>query len=126
MLRLARGLTLAMAVALAAGETIVALAHGKYWPLSADDYAIAALLLYGRRATRGGGRRTWLVMPWALAAGNLYAMLFTRMDPAGGSGERLALVAVALAASLGGLAVAMLAAAERSSAECLADAPTSP
>ena len=95
---------LAFAGALAIGETLVILKAGKYWPLSFDDYlavsALAGLALASRKSPQ------FLAMipaVWAFVAGNLYAMLFTRLDPIHGSGERIGLVVVALTAAFAGL-----------------------
>jgi len=107
-----RRLSLLTAVALAVGETVVAVKYGKYWPLSADDYAVAALLVAGWHVTREARNRVFLVVPWALLAGNMWATLFTRMDPVHGSGDRLGLVAFVLGTAALGLAMAWAAARE--------------
>lgn len=92
------------AVILALGETLVVLTRGKYWPLSVDDYAAAAALLAVSRARPHPFRLPLLAAVWAFATGNLYAMLFTRLDPATGTGERVALLALATALAAAGLA----------------------
>ncbi len=81
--------TLLIAGLLIIGETLVVLRGGKYWPLSADDYVACGLLLYCALTLDTPLSRLLMLITWGFMAGNLYAMLFTRMDPDGGSRLRL-------------------------------------
>lgn len=101
--RLAR-FSLACALLLAVGETLVLLTRGKYWPLSLDDYVAAGALALVAAWVRPALRATLLPCAWAFALGNLYAMLCTRLDPATGTGERVGLLAFATALAAVGLA----------------------
>ncbi|CAM3704336.1 hypothetical protein [Parendozoicomonas haliclonae] len=96
--------TLFCALILAIGETLVVINTEKYWPLSLDDYlAVAALAILAQAAK---AKPKWLAMlpaVWTFIIGNLYAMLFTRLDPVTGSGERIGLLIVAIAAAAVGL-----------------------
>lgn len=96
--------TTVCAAVLALGETLVVIMRGKYWPLSLDDYAAAAALLAVSWARPHPLRLPLLAAVWAFATGNLYAMLFTRLDPATGTGERVALLAIATTLAATGLA----------------------
>jgi hypothetical protein len=96
------------ALLLILGETVVVLRARKFWPLSFDDYAVAALLLVASLWLADPYRLPVLLAAWAFSSGNLYAMLFTRMDPNGGSRERLPVLAVALVASLMGCALTLI------------------
>jgi len=109
MLSFARHYSLVFALVLAVGETLIVINTDKYWPLSLDDYLAAALLTLGwlwAPAVKG-----WLLLlpTWAYVVGNLYAMLFTRLDPVSGSGERIMLLVVALSAAALGATLAALA-----------------
>ncbi len=76
-------------VLMSIAETWVLLSTDKYWPLSLDDYAGIAVLLYATVCIPIERRYLWLMVTYALLAGNIYAMLFTRLDPIYGSGERI-------------------------------------
>ena len=95
------------ALALLVGETLVVIKTNKYWPLSLDDYiAVMALsvsiYIYHKMQNALG-----LVIVYAYVVGNLYAMLFTRLDPIHGSGERISLLAVALGVAVIGFAFSL-------------------
>ncbi|WP_281648849.1 hypothetical protein [Parendozoicomonas sp. Alg238-R29] len=97
------GYALVFAAVLAVGETLVIFKTNKYWPLSLDDY-LAVLTLAGLALASKKSPRFLALTPsvWAFVAGNLYAMLFTRLDPVHGSGERIGLLVVALSAAVAG------------------------
>lgn len=94
---------LVIAVVLTIGETLVLTRTNKYWPLSLDDYAVCLALGYSGLTLDKPLSQLIMLVAWAFMAGNLYAMLFTRMDPNGGTRERLAALAVLLSASLIGI-----------------------
>ncbi len=110
MITVVRWYSLIAAIALIAGETLVLVKTGKYLPLSIDDYLVAAwIAACAWRLTPDRPDPSWLLAGWAFATGNLYAILFSRMDPTFGSGQRIGLVTIALlAAAVGLLATAAL------------------
>ncbi len=95
--------TLAVATLLIIGETLVVIKTNKYWPLSLDDYAVCGLLLYGAFTMDQNLSLLIMIGAWCFMLGNLYAMLFTRMDPNGGSRERLGALTLMLVLGLIGL-----------------------
>ncbi len=95
--------TLAVATLLIIGETLVMIKTNKYWPLSLDDYAVCGLLLYGAFTMDQNLSLLIMIGAWCFMLGNLYAMLFTRMDPNGGSRERLGALTLMLVLGLIGL-----------------------
>jgi len=95
--------TLAVATLLIIGETLVVIKTNKYWPLSLDDYAVCGLLLYGAFTMDQHLSLLIMIGAWCFMLGNLYAMLFTRMDPNGGSRERLGALTLMLVLGLIGL-----------------------
>lgn len=92
--------TTAFAALLITAETIVTLRERKYWPLSFDDYATAICLLVAVYAVPKSVSLPLLLVAWSFCSGNLYAMLFTRMDPTTGSRQRLPVLALGLVLSL--------------------------
>jgi len=48
-----------------------------------------------------------LIVVYAYVVGNLYAMLFTRLDPVHGSGERIGLLVAALCVAAVGFALSL-------------------
>lgn len=69
------------ALLIIAGETWFVVTTDKYPPLWLDDYFIAgALLLSSRYWSKAYGPALALAC-WAFIAGNLYAMLFGRLEP---------------------------------------------
>lgn len=74
----------------------------KYWPLSVDDYLACALLVYSACTLEQTLSQLLMLVAWSFMSGNLYAMLFTRMDPQGGSRERLGALTLMLLLSLVG------------------------
>ena len=91
-----------VAAVLVIGETMVLVKTDKYWPLSVDDYVACALLIYTGLTLEQSTSQYLMLATWSLMAGNLYAMLFTRMDPNGGTRERLGALAALLCSSLVG------------------------
>jgi hypothetical protein len=95
------------ALALLVGETLVVIKTNKYWPLSLDDYmavmALSVSIYFYHKIQNALG----LVIVYAYVVGNLYAMLFTRLDPIHGSGERISLLAVALGVAVIGFAFSL-------------------
>ena len=84
------------ALALFAGETLVVLKTNKYWPLSLDDYIAVIALMASIYIFYKRDKALGLIAVYAYVVGNLYAMLFTRLDPVHGSGERITLLVIAL------------------------------
>lgn len=98
------GLALLVSVILAIGETLVLVKTDKYWPLSVDDYIACALLAHSALTLEQTSSQVLMLATWSMMAGNLYAMLFTRMDPNGGTRERLGALAALLISSVIGAA----------------------
>lgn len=92
-----------VAILLTIGETLVLIRTDKYWPLSLDDYVVCLALAYSGFTLADPVSQLIMLLAWAFMAGNLYAMLFTRMDPNGGSRERLGALSVLFLASLAGI-----------------------
>ncbi|GAA6151336.1 hypothetical protein [Pseudoteredinibacter isoporae] len=99
---------LIVAVVLTIGETLVLVKTEKYWPLSLDDYAACALLAFSAFNLNQLYGLVMMLVAWTFMAGNLYAMLFTRMDPNGGTRERLGALAILLVCALAGGAMTAL------------------
>lgn len=100
--------SLVVAVVLTIGETLVLLRTDKYWPLSLDDYAVCALLAFSAFNLSSSFGPVLMLLAWAFMGGNLYAMLFTRMDPNGGTRERLGALAVLMTCALAGAGITSL------------------
>ncbi len=96
------GFALFVALILAIGETVVLVKTDKFWPLSVDDYVACALLTYSALTLEQVTSQYLMLATWSLMTGNLYAMLFTRMDPNGGTRERLGALTALLSSSLAG------------------------
>lgn len=97
--------SLAFAIVVIIGETLVMLNTSKPFPLSADDYLAAlALLLFSIRPLTTQ-RLAGLLATWCFAVGGLWVMLIYRIDPAlGGNGERVFVLGGAfVAACIGAL-----------------------
>jgi hypothetical protein len=99
---------LGIAALLTIGETLVVLRTNKYWPLSLDDYLACGLLTYSALTFDQPLSPLLMLMTWGFMSGNLYAMLFTRMDPDGGSRERLPALALMLILSLVGATATLI------------------
>ena len=95
------------ALALLVGETLVVIKTNKYWPLSLDDYMAVMALSVSIYIYHKIQNVLGLVIVYAYVVGNLYAMLFTRLDPIHGSGERISLLAVALGVAVIGFAFSL-------------------
>lgn len=100
--------SLAFSVALIIGEVIVMLSTEKYWPLSLDDFIGVAALLAAIVINLKHSAAGLYLASWTFITGNIYAVLFMRLDPVTGSGERIALVSLVLGASLVGCVLAFL------------------
>lgn len=98
---------LAVAAFLTIGETLVLIRTDKYWPLSVDDYVVCAVLAYTAFTFDEPLSRGLMLVAWAFMAGNLYAMLFTRMDPKTGTRERLGILTVLMLAAMAGAAMTL-------------------
>jgi len=84
--------TIVLSVLLIIGETIVLVKTDKYWPLSIDDYLAAIYLILIAYLSKNNKYLPYLMVGWAFVLGNMYAMLFNRLDPIYGSGERINLL----------------------------------
>lgn len=104
-------------VLMSLGETWVLLNTEKYWPLSLDDYlGIAALIVLTLKVS-APKRYLYMAVTYAAMAGNIYAMLFNRLDPIHGSGERIVpLIVILIYLSIG--LVLSLIAHHRSTTAC--------
>lgn len=78
-----------IAALLIAGETWVVITTNKYWPLSLDDYIACACLIASAALIKKAQQLPWLIGIWMFMFGNIYAMLFNRLDPVSGTGERI-------------------------------------
>ena len=99
----ARALAVAFCLAVVVVETRVLLRGEKYWPLAADDYAVAALMTVAVVLD-------WpvaLAVGWAVALGSLYATLFSRLDPAYRGLKRWRVIALAMVWCAAGLATTL-------------------
>jgi len=99
----------AFIVFMSIGETVVLMTTDKYWPLSLDDYLGMAALAYATIFVRVPVRYLWMVVCYAAMAGNIYAMLFNRLDPIHGSGERIVPLIIILIYLSGGLLLSLIA-----------------
>ncbi len=95
------------ALALLVGETLVVIKTNKYWPLSLDDYIAVAALALSIYVYQKSQQALGLIVVYAYVVGNLYAMLFTRLDPVHGSGERIGLLVVALSVAAVGFVLSL-------------------
>ncbi len=93
---------LLIAVVLTIGETLVLVRTDKYWPLSMDDYAVCLALAVSAFQLDQLWGQLMMLVAWVFMAGNLYAMLFTRMDPNGGTRERLGALTVLMFCAIAG------------------------
>ena len=101
-------LALITALILSVGETLILVKTDKYWPLSVDDYLVCLGLFYSALTFENTISPYLMLISWCFAAGNLYAMLFTRMDPNGGSRERLPALGVLLVVSICGAVMTLM------------------
>jgi len=84
--------TIVLSLLLIIGETLVLLNTDKFWPLSLDDYFAAIVLIVISMLSKENKYLPYLIAGWAFVLGNMYAMLFNRLDPVYGSGERINLL----------------------------------
>lgn len=94
---------LAMAALILAGETATLVLTDKFWPLGADDLAIAIGMAALCLRPLERARLVLMLGAWCFELGSLYTTFFTRIDPHGGSGERLGALIVLMGASALGL-----------------------
>ncbi len=92
MLAVVRLYAVVVALILIAGETWVVLTTNKYWPLSLDDYLACLGLIAGAYLINSARQLPWLMCVWLFMFGNIYAMLFNRLDPVSGTSERITLL----------------------------------
>ena len=72
-----------------AGETATLLLTDKYWPQGMDEFAFVACMLAITGCPLTSTRLTLMFGSWCFLFGSLYTMFFSRIDPHGGTGERL-------------------------------------
>jgi hypothetical protein len=99
----AQVLAVAFSLAVVVVETRVLVRREKYWPLAADDYAVAALMTVAVVL----GSPVGLAVGWSLALGSLYATLFSRLDPAYRGTKKWRLLVVAMVVCGAGLAATL-------------------
>lgn len=91
--------TWAVAALILVGESATLARTDKFWPLGADDLCFG-LLMIGLTARSLDPRRLGLMFgAWSFEFGSLYTTYFTRIDPHGGTGERLAGLLILMALS---------------------------
>ena len=76
-----RWYSLASALGMAAGETWFVVTTDKYAPLWLDDYFAVIAMLISVYLWRHAYGPALLLASWTFVLGNLYAMLFTRLEP---------------------------------------------
>lgn len=87
--------SLISALCLILGESYFVVTTNKYAPLYFDDYLIAScLLLVTTRLHKSPAYPALLLGCWGFIFGNLYAMLFTRLEPLNTPGRPWKLLAV--------------------------------
>ncbi|MBQ0760120.1 MAG: hypothetical protein KBT72_10735 [Zhongshania sp.] len=70
------------AIGMLFGETYFVIATDKFAPLFLDDYFIAACMLWVTLGLRNHSKSDALLLAcWVFVFANLYAMLFTRLEP---------------------------------------------
>lgn len=77
-----RWYSLASALGMALGETWFVVTTDKYAPLWLDDYCAAIAMLVSVALWRRTYGAALVLASWTFVLGNLYAMLFTRLEPA--------------------------------------------
>ncbi|MFS8184415.1 hypothetical protein ACMG4P_23070 [Pseudovibrio denitrificans] len=92
-----------LAAILCVGETLILVRTNKYWPLSIDDYLACGALIISALIFESAAGVVLMLCAWAFMTGNLYAMLFTRLDPHTGTRERIPALSVLLGATSLGL-----------------------
>lgn len=86
------------------GESATLLLTNKFWPQGMDELFFVACLLILSVRPLNALRLTLMFGAWCFLFGSLYTMLFSRLDPVGGSGERLpGLIILMVACLIGAL-----------------------
>lgn len=93
-----------LAAVIVVGEALVLARTDKYWPQGMDEFAFAAALMSLASRPLTEARLSLMLAAWCFLFGSLYTMLFSRLDPHGGSGERLAGLVLLMAACVAGAA----------------------
>lgn len=81
-----------------AGEAATLLLTDKFWPQGMDEFLFVACMLSLTARPLTASRLTLMLGAWCFLFGSLYSMLFSRLDPHGGTGERLAGLVILMAA----------------------------
>jgi hypothetical protein len=81
-----------------AGEAATLLLTDKFWPQGMDEFFFAGCLLLISARPLTTQRLTLIFGVCCFLFGSLYTMFFSRIDPHGGSGERLAGLLILMAA----------------------------
>jgi hypothetical protein len=84
------------------GESLTLLLTSKYWPQGMDELAFSLSLFVLTARSLTTQRLTLMFGAFWFLFGSLYTMFFSRLDPNGGTGERLAGLLVLMAACLVG------------------------
>ena len=92
--------SLLFALTLLVGESLVMINTQKYWPLGLDDFVAVAALLGAVFINARNSAPGYYLACWTFITGNIYAVLFMRLDPISGSGERIGLVSLVLVFAL--------------------------
>jgi hypothetical protein len=86
------------------GEAATLALTNKYLPQGMDEFAFVACMLVLTLKPLTPTRLTLMFGAWWFMVGSLYTMFFSRLDPHGGSGERLAGLVIFMAACVIGAA----------------------
>lgn len=84
------------------GESLTLLLTNKYWPQGLDELAFSLALFVLTSRPLDATRLTLMFGSFWFLFGSLYTMYFSRVDPSGGTGERLAGLLVLMASCLVG------------------------
>lgn len=84
------------------GESLTLILTTKYWPQGMDELAFSLSLFALTARPLNTKRLTLMFGSFWFLFGSLYTMFFSRLDPNGGTGERLAGLLVLMAACLVG------------------------
>jgi hypothetical protein len=86
------------------GESLTLLLTNKYWPQGMDELAFSLSLFVLTARPLTTQRLTLMFGSFWFLFGSLYTMFFSRLDPNGGTGERMAGLLVLMAGCLVGAA----------------------